>query len=159
MNSLMSSNAPRVPGAAREYMPSATEDFAAGLMEMLRDMVFHLSPALKEAAAVCIGVTAAVMIVALVKNLSGTARKAAALAGAVGVGTILLSASRSMVPLAAETVRQLSEYGKLLIPVMTTALAAQGGVTASAALYAGTAVFDAFLSSLISNLLILMAKV
>ena len=39
---------------------------------------------------------------------------------------------------------------------MTTAMAAQGGVTASAAIYAGTALFDSVMSSLISRLLIPM---
>lgn len=147
-------SAPKVPDSAREFMPSSSENFGAGLMEVLRDMLLSFSPALKEAAAVCIGVTAAVMIVSLVNNMSGTSRKAAALAGAVSVGTILLRASRSMVPLAAGTVTQISEYGKLLLPVMTAALAAQGGVTTSAALYTAAAAFDAFLSSLISKLLI-----
>jgi len=42
----------------------------------------------------------------------------------------------------------------LLLPVMTTALAAQGGVTSSTALYAGTALFNTVLSNLISHLLV-----
>jgi stage III sporulation protein AE len=44
----------------------------------------------------------------------------------------------------------------MLLPVMTAAMAAQGGVTGSAALYTGTAIFDAVLCSLISRLLIPM---
>ena len=47
----------------------------------------------------------------------------------------------------------MSEYGKMLLPVMTSALAAQGGVTASAAIYAGTVVFDAVLTQLIVPLI------
>jgi stage III sporulation protein AE len=51
-------------------------------------------------------------------------------------------------------VSELSDYGKLLLPVMTAAMAAQGGVSTSAALYMGTAIFDAVLGQFISKLLV-----
>ena len=47
----------------------------------------------------------------------------------------------------------MSDYGRLLLPVLAAAVAAQGGVTTSAALYTGTAVFDAILCSMISGVL------
>lgn len=51
---------------------------------------------------------------------------------------------------------ELTEYGRLLLPVMTSAMAAQGGVTAATALYAGTAVFTALLSTVISKFVVPM---
>lgn len=72
------------------------------------------------------------------------------------MASILLTSANSMIHLGAETVTSLSEYGKLLLPVMTAALAAQGGTTASAALYVGTTAFDMLLSSFISKLLVPM---
>ena len=58
-----------------------------------------------------------------------------------------------LIRLGSQTVTEISEYGKLLLPVMTAAMAAQGGAASSTALYAGTAVFDSVLSSLISRML------
>jgi stage III sporulation protein AE len=59
----------------------------------------------------------------------------------------------------AETVAKISDYGKLLLPVMTAAMAAQGGVTGATVLYSGTALFDALLGSLISAVLVPMIYV
>ena len=67
---------------------------------------------------------------------------------------VLFSSSRSMIHLASETVRQLNDYGKLLFPVLTAALSAQGGITTSAALYAGTAALDLLLGSFLSGALV-----
>ena len=65
----------------------------------------------------------------------------------------LLLSANSLIRLGSQTVTEISEYGKLLLPVMTAAMAAQGGAASSTALYAGTAMFDSVLSSLISRLL------
>jgi stage III sporulation protein AE len=57
----------------------------------------------------------------------------------------------SLIRLASVTVEEICAYGKLLCPVMTTALAAQGAVTSSSALYMGTTVFTAVLGSVIAK--------
>ena len=88
------------------------------------------------------------------QSASGPVKQTAQMAGVVAVAAILLLNTDSMVSLAADTVRSVAEYGKLLLPVMTAALAAQGGITASAALYAGTAAFNAMLTGVLSNLLV-----
>ena len=64
--------------------------------------------------------------------------------------------SNALIRLGVETVEELCEYGKLLLPVMTAAMAAQGGVTASAALYTGTALFNSLLTSVVSRLIVPM---
>ena len=144
---------PVVPETGKAFMPSEPENFTQGLLEVIRDAVMHLSPHLKEGTAACVGVTAALMVVSILKSLPGAPEKAADLAGTAFISVILLGAANSLVNLAAETVIQISEYGKLLLPVMTASMAAQGSVTGSAALYAATAVFDALLVSLIGKLL------
>lgn len=148
--------APTVPEYARQFMPSSQESFGQGLLEVIRDALSYFRPDLKEAAGVCMGVIAAVLIVSVVQTFPGTPQKAADLAATVAVAAVLLRSANSMINLAADTVVEISEYGKLLLPVMTTAMAAQGGITASAAIYAGTAFFDSVMSSLISKLLIPM---
>ena len=145
--------APTVPESAREFMPSNQETFGQGLLEVLQDALMYFRPDLKEASGVCLGITAAIMIVSVIRSFPGAAQKAADLAGTVIVAILLLDAANSMIRLGTETVSEISEYGKLLLPVMTTAMAAQGSVTTSAALYTGTAAFNAVMSSLIAKLL------
>ena len=54
---------------------------------------------------------------------------------------------------------QISDYGKLLLPVMAAAMAGSGGVNGSTALYLGTAFFDSVLSTAATALLIPMVYV
>lgn len=143
--------APRVPDSGAELMPRNTESFAEGLQELLQRAVLKLRPDLAEAVQVSVSLVAAVMLVSLMRTFSGNVKKTAVLAGTAAIAAILFNGTNSMIHLGGETVVQISDYGKLLFPVMTAALAAQGGVTSSAALYAGTAAFDMVLSSLISN--------
>ena len=145
--------APEVPQSGMQFMPSTTETFGQGFMEVLTDALGYFVPAVRDACAVCGCVVAAVILISLVGGFSEKAGKTAQMIGAMAVAAVLLESSGGMISMASETVQEVSSYGKLLLPVMTTALAAQGGVTASAALYAGTAAFDAVLSGLISRLL------
>lgn len=148
--------APEVPKSGEEYMPEKTDSFGDGFFELLQSVLLHLHPDLAEASQVCLSVAAAVMIVSVLRTFSGGIKMAADMAGTTAIAAVLLLNTNSMIRLGAETVAELSEYGKLLYPVMAAAMAAQGGVTASAALYTGTAIFDAVLSSLISNLMVPM---
>ena len=145
--------APQVPEGGAELMPEDTSSFAAGLTELLRDAVWGLRPDLKEASKVSLGVIAAVMMVSLLQSFSGSVKTVANLVGATAIAAGLLLSANSLIRLGSQTVTEISEYGKLLLPVMTAAMAAQGGAASSTALYAGTAVFDSVLSSLISRML------
>lgn len=151
--SAMDLEAPTVPESGKEFMPSSPENFGQGLMEVFRDALMHFTPNLKEGASACLGLTASVMIVSIVKTLPGSAVRAADLAGTAAMSAIMLHSANSMVNLAVETVTQISEYGKLLLPVMTASMAAQGSVSTSAALCAATAAFDTVLVTVISKLL------
>lgn len=148
--------APTVPESGAEVMPENTDSFGLGLMELLCSALIRIQPDLREASKVSLGATAAVMMVSILQSFSGSVKHAADLAGATVTTAVLLLSTNSLIRLGFETVTELSEYGKLLLPVMTAAMAAQGGVTTSAALYTGTAVFDAVLGSLISKLLLPM---
>ena len=131
--------APQVPEKGAELMPEDTGSFAAGLMELLRDAVLGLRPDLKEASKVSLGVIAAVMMVSLLQSFSGSVKTVANLVGATAIAAGLLLSANSLIRLGSQTVTEISEYGKLLLPVMTAAMAAQ--------------VFDSVLSSLISRML------
>ena len=146
--------APTAPESAQEWMPETDLSFTEGLLEILSKVVSNIQPSVGEGILVCVRITAVVLLVSLVKHFQTGAGYAADLTGTVVIGLILLSASQSMVALGAETVTQISDYGKLLLPVMASAMAASGSTTASAGLYLGTAFFDSLLSSAISAVLI-----
>ncbi len=148
--------APTVPDSAEELMPPDTESFGEGLWYVIKSAVQALRPDIADACGICLMVIAAVILVSLLGNFPGITSSVAELAGTITVACILLSGANSLIAGAAETIEELSHYGKLLLPVMTAAMAAQGGVTGSAALYTGTAVFDALLGALIPALFIPM---
>ena len=146
--------APTVPEYAEDWMPETDLSFTEALLELLGKAVTKIQPSVGEGIGVCLRITAVVLLVSLVRHFQSSAGQAADLCGTVIIGLLLLSASRSMIALGAETVTQISDYGKLLLPVMTSAMTASGSTTASAGLYLGTAFFDSLLSSAISAALI-----
>lgn len=145
--------APEVPEHAASWMPEEPQNLREGIRTVLQKAILLLRPDLKEAGRICLGITAAVMTVSVLRTVPGNVEKTADLVGAVAVSTVLLTSAGSLINLGISTVRQISEYGRLLLPVLAAALAAQGGITTSSALYAGTAMFDAVLSGLISHVL------
>lgn len=146
--------APEVPASGRGLMPYETDSFGEGLWEIVLEAIQLLEPELAEAFQACARIIGVVLLLSILKSMHKSSHRIADAIGAVTICTIMLSAANSLVILGTQTVTELSEYGKLLIPVMATAMAAQGGVTSSAALYAGTTIFNAVLSTLISNILI-----
>lgn len=148
--------APQAPEAAREQMPQNTDSFGSGLMELIENVLRKLNPDLREGLRVSVSLIAAVMMVSLLRTCSGKVSAMAELSGTAAIAAMLLFSASSMIHLGADTVREMSEYGKLLFPVLTAAMAAQGGVTASAALYGGTVAIDAMVSGLIAGLMVPM---
>ena len=154
--SALTLEAPSVPSEAEALMPRSTESFSDGITELLQNTLESMRPDVLEAIQICIGMIASVLIVSTLDCFSDNVKKTADLTGtAVIAGTLLLN-TRSMIRLSVHTIQELSSYGKLLFPVMTTAMAAQGGITSSAALYVGTAVFDTILTECILRFLIPM---
>ena len=145
---------PQVPDSAMARMPETTDSFSRGLTELLRKALGNLRPDLQEGSRIAAAIVSCAVTVSVLQSLSGSAKQAAATAGVLTEASLLLSGTESLIRLGSDTIRQLSEYGKLLLPVMTAALAAEGGTAASAALYTGTAAFDLILSALISRLLV-----
>lgn len=151
--SAMEFTAPEVPESGRAWMPYEAETFSQGLAEILRNAIGLLQPDLAKAASVCMGTLACVMIVSILQNFTGITKNTSELVGTVTVACLLMNSTSTLIHLGAQTVHQLSEYGKLLLPVMAAAMGAQGMAATSAALYAGTAAFDAVLSGFIAKIL------
>lgn len=148
--------APQVPEEAAELMDEQPETFADGLLSIIKQALPLIDPAFAESLKTCAVIAAVCLLLSLFSNLPGQSGDIVNLAASAALGALLLNASNSLIMLGADTVERISEYGKLLLPVLTAALTAQGGVTTSTAVYAGTAFFDAILSTAVSKLIVPM---
>lgn len=131
-----------------------TTTFWEDLWSVVEKALAELRPDLTEAVGVCICLVGIILLSGIIFRYCDNTKHVVQLATTVSVGLLLFRSGYSLIELGRETVEKISEYGKLILPVLTGALAAQGGTVMSASLYAGTALFSAVLSMAISKLLI-----
>lgn len=154
--SAMEIEPPDIPDTAELYMPENTESFGEGLWYVIRSAINAFLPELGQTASTCALIVGAMILVSLADNFPGASPKVVHLVGAVLIGVIALNPASALIRLGMDTVTELTEYGKLLIPVLTGALAAQGGATSSTALYATTIFFVTVLTAMVTKLIIPM---
>jgi len=152
----MEFTAPTAPGEAQEYMPKESSTFSEDLWYIIKTALNKLHPDFSEALRSCVSLTAVVILSSMLQTFSGAAKRIADLVCTITISLILIQPTNSLIQLGIQTVNELSEYGKLLIPVMTAAMAAGGGVTTSAALYTATIAFNTVLTAGITKLIIPM---
>lgn len=152
--SAMEITPPDAPDSVMDIMPEEPETFGEGLWMLMKAVIVKIQPGLGEAAGVCLSVIGAGLMISLLQPMADRSKKLTELAGTLSVAMILLRPTQSFVNLGIHTITEMLSYGKLLLPVMTTGLAAQGGVGKSAALYSGTAVFNTVLGSILGKLLV-----
>ncbi len=145
--------APTVPDDAEQLLPNEEESFAESLWYMLRQAFDLEKSQMADSLKVCIGLIATTLILSLIRGFDGRSKAIAELAGIMVIALMLVGSANSMIETGTETVWKISEYGKLLLPVMTAALAAQGGTATATSLYGATALFDTLLCNLISGIL------
>ena len=148
--------APAVSGEAEKLMPEEIPSFGEGLLYICKTAFRELQPELVASCQLCVSVIAVAMLVSVINVLSGRASDLLSMVGVLTVGALLLGTTNTLIRIAADTVTEISAYGKLLLPVMTAAMAAQGAVASSTVLYTGTAFFDALLSSVVSTWIVPM---
>lgn len=154
--SAMEFSAPTAPKSAEEFMPDSSKSFSHDLWYILRKAISALYPSVAESVGTCVTVIIIVMLVSLLEGFTGISTKAVDLGGTIAISAALLSPSNALIGIGVQTVEAISEYGKLLLPVMTAALAAEGGSITSTALYTGTVLFNTVLTTAITKLLIPM---
>lgn len=150
----MEFTAPSAPDSAEAYMPEETTSFGEDLWYIIKTALSKFQPDLTEALGVCISLIAVIMLVSILQSFTGIAKRTVDLVCTLSVSLLLIRPSNSLLQLGIQTVDEISEYGKLLIPVMTAALAAEGGITTSAAMYTATIAFNAIITALISKLIV-----
>ena len=146
-------DAPKVPEGASAFMPSEPDNLAEAVLEMILDGILYCRPDLKEAVRISVGVMAVVMLLSILGNIPGPCQRYGDLAAAGAISVLLMGSAGSMIHLGIGTVAEISNYGKLLLPVMAAALAAQGGVAGSAAIYTAGTLFSTLMSTLISGIM------
>ena len=148
-----SDTAPPVPDQGVRYMPEDTESFAEGLWSIVKDGISAIAPSLEEAGTVCASILGVLILISLVNQFIDSPDSLSESIGCIIISTLLLRTANSLIVVGIRTVEDVSNYGKLLVPALTGALATQGGVATSAALYVGTAFFSSLLSWAVSGLL------
>lgn len=143
--------APVVPQSGQDMMPEETENFGNALVRILHNAIHAVHPNFRKAARSCTEILFTAVLLSLITVLTKESAKGATAAAAVGILLLTFPNTDTLIGLSAEAVREICEYNKLLCLVLTSAMAAQGAVTASSALYAGTSVFTAMLASLIAK--------
>lgn len=143
-------SAPPVTGEAEELMPDTMPSFAEGLAYILKTAIRELRPDLAQSCRICVTVLAIAMLTSLMNAFSSKTGELVNTAGVLSIGVLLFGSANTLIGTASETVREISSYGKLLLPAMTAAAAAQGGTASSTMLYTGTAFFDALLGTIIT---------
>lgn len=151
--------APRVGGNAQQYMPEDTQSFAEGFFYIVSVAISKSLPDLADACRIGLILLAMGLITTLISTFSGPGRQLCGLVCVISTGTILIGSSQSLIGLGIQTVEELDDYGKLLLPVLTTALASTGAVSKSAVLFAGCSIFSALLTSAITALFVPMLYV
>lgn len=149
--------APVAPVEAQRYLPDDTQSLGEGILYVINAALAELMPSFTDAVCLCAALIATSLLTSLLVGICGKDQPALPLASTAAVVLILSQPANTMLQLGASTVRKLTEYGKLLLPVMTGALAAQGAVTKSGALYTASALFHSLLSSAVARLLVPLA--
>lgn len=147
---------PDVPDFGEEYMPEETESFGEGLWYIIRVAIKNFLPEIHASSGACLMILAVMILVSFLESFPETTSHVIHLASAVFVGIILLNPANTLIQHGVTTVMEMTEYGKLLIPVLTAALGAQGGVNTAATLFAITMFFCTMLSLLITKLIVPM---
>lgn len=151
--------APPVDGSAQELIPETSVSFGEDVWYIFKQAVSSLAPEIAQAAIICAGLICVTLISAVLGGYAPNSKKIIQLATTICIATMLIEHSGSCIQLGVKTVQELCEYGKLFLPIMTTALAAEGGVTSATGLYAGTVMFNTFLSSGITKLIVPMVYI
>lgn len=150
----MEFTAPQAPADAEKLMPEDSTSFSEDLWYIIRSAIPYLQPSVAEAGRIGLSLIVITLLISILQNISGASKHIVQLVGTIAIGVALFRPSNALIQVGVQTVKELNEYGKLLLPVMTAAMAAQGAPSTSAALYTGTVLFNTVLISGITKLIV-----
>ncbi|MBO2527051.1 MAG: stage III sporulation protein AE [Clostridiales bacterium] len=148
-----------LPEEAAELMPQLSPqqeaDFWGGAKNVFFRALEKSDGSLKNGLRLC-AVLIGLVTLCAVADMSSVSKFGSAVtaAGALGICAAFVGEFHAMVTMAQGTIQELSDYSSCLMPVLASAAAMSGGMTAATALYTGTLLFSELLMQLISGLLI-----
>lgn len=146
-----------LPQQAQAYLGDLgdAQEFSGTLREILSGAFVEARTAVGGAAALAGGALAIVLLCAVMDTMShGAQFDAVTLVGALGIACLCAVSVRSMVSVAAETIQTISDYSAFLLPALSAATVAAGGVRAGPAIYAATLLGTQLLLRLMTKLLL-----
>lgn len=149
---------PEVSGEGAAYMPKESGSFWNDLLQILKNALRTLKPEIAGFAKTCLSIISTVFLISLIRSIDQLGTKVPILIGSTVIGILVLNSANTMIDVGITTVNEMTDYGKLILPVMTATLAAQGRTGTSTALYTGTVIFSSVLTTLIARLLLPMLK-
>lgn len=109
----------------------------------------------KESLRLCALLLCVVMLCAMVHmNSEKMGATAVTAAGALGLCGLCMGSFSTLLTLASDTVREMTDYSAAALPVLASTVALNGGISASQTLYTGTVLFSQVLMQLISKVLV-----
>ena len=147
------------PEGAKELLPgmspSAPGDLSGSMGSLLTEGLSRSGGFLREAARTAASMLAVALLCSMVTQLEGNrAKDAVLLAGTLAIALLGVGGFRSMVALGRETLAELRSFSLLLLPALSAATAASGGIASGGAVYAASIVVSDILNTLIDKLLI-----
>lgn len=144
-----------LPAEAAEALegvsPLEQADFAGGMKQILSGALKGLGGWARQGARVAAALLAVTLLCGMGDGYGGAAAR---MAGCLGIAGICTSSLYGMIALARETLDGLGNFSALLLPVLSSALTASGGVTSGGAIYAGATLLISVLTGLIRSFLI-----
>lgn len=147
-------SAPEAPQDVQKYMPEDTASFTDGLWYIVRTTFAALKPDFMESVRSCVMIVAITLLLTVAGGITKITDKVVCLLSAVSLGTVMLYSAKSFINIGVDTIEKIVDYGKLLIPVLTAAAAANGATTSAAALHIGTLIFTSVLSGILSSCIV-----
>lgn len=145
-----------VPPGAGQLMEGVEPGGSFG--EGLRALAGRAFPMMREAlrgAFKSVGIMLAALVLCAFAD-DGSGKTPAILAGVFSMTSAGLLEIHSLAKSGEQAMTELAAFSDVLLPAMTAATAASGGITASAAIYAGTALFSNVLTHVMTELLLPM---
>lgn len=135
--------------------PTETTDLWKSLWHIVSDTLADLGTPLREALKTGCSMLAVMLLCSICTQLEQKlSNRAVTLAGSLALTAICTGSLYTMIGLAGETLDRVGAFTTLLLPVLSAALTASGGVTSGSALYVGSMLFFDVLVRLIRGLLI-----
>ena len=134
-------------------MPESQDDFGQGIRSMLHKILPEAMTEFRQALKTGLSVFCCSLLTAIMLGAGCSAAVAEAV-GAVCISAMMLQSSGALVGLAVQTVSEVSEYSKLLFPVMAAAASARGAVTSASAISIGTSALTAFLNRFLRRVMV-----